>query len=109
MYPSKPPEETMKLKLMKFGAKWCSPCIDLAKSKTLEKFAKAHPDVKVEKHDDVAVGTSKAWSDLADEHKVNSIPMLVWMAGGEVLFRSGDVSPEGIERQYKRALRAAGA
>ncbi len=95
----------MKLVLMKFGAKWCGGCQDLAKAKTLEKFAKAHPEVKVELHDDTNAG-SDAWSDRADEMKVKELPTLVWLAGGEVLFRSTDVSPEGIERQLKRALKA---
>ncbi len=97
----------MKITLMKFGAKWCGPCIELAKEKTLEKFQRAHPEINVEKHDDTTKG-SEAWDDLANEHGVKNIPTLVWKAGGEILFRSGDVSPEGIERQLKRAQKAIG-
>ncbi len=96
----------MKLTLIKFGAKYCGPCVDLAKAKTLEKFARAHPEIRVEKHDDNEAGTSQKWSDLADEYKIKEIPTLVWIAGGEVLFRSSDVSADGIEKQLKRALKA---
>ncbi len=95
----------MKITLMKFGARWCGPCIELSKARTLEKFQRAHPEVHVEKHDDTEKGSEK-WSDLADQYKVRDIPTLVWVAGGEVLFRSSDVSPEGIERQLKRAQKA---
>lgn len=95
----------MKLTLMKFGAKWCGPCQALAKAKTLEKFAAAHPEVKVERHDDSSAG-SEAWSDLADQWGVKALPTLVWVAGEKVLFRSSDVSPGGIERQLARALKA---
>lgn len=92
----------MKIVLMKFGARWCGPCQDLAEAKTLEKFAKAHPEVRVEKHDDTNAGSAK-WEALTDEYKVKNIPVLIWVAGGEVLFRSEDVSPAGIERQLARA------
>ena len=95
----------MKLTLMKFGAKWCGPCAALAKAKTLEKFAAAHPEVKVERHDDTLHGTD-AWNDLADEWGVKNVPTLIWVADGKVLFRSSDVSPAGIEKQLARAVRA---
>jgi len=94
----------VKITLMKFGAKWCGPCDDLAKARTLEKFAKAHPEVRVEKHDDNAAGTSKAWEKLADEYKVQDIPVLIWVAGGKVLLKTTNVSPAGIESQYKKVL-----
>ena len=92
----------MKITLMKFGAKWCGPCADLAKAKTLEKFAKEHPEVKVEIHDDNAAGTSKKWSDLADEYKVSNLPTLVWVYDGEVLLKSTNVGAAAIEGQYKK-------
>ena len=94
----------MKITLMKFGAKWCGPCQALAKAKTLEKFAKAHPEVAIEKHDDTDKG-SEAWGDLADKYGVKAMPTLVWVAGEKVLFRSSDVSAAGIEKQLLRAQR----
>lgn len=97
----------MKITLQKWGASWCPGCQNLAKSHIIEKFARAHPEVKVEQHNDTARG-SQAWSDLADEHGVKEIPVLVWKSGGEILFRSHDVSPEGIERQLRRAQKAVG-
>ncbi len=95
----------MKITLKKFGAKWCGPCTEMAKARTLEKFAKAHPEIKVEKHDDTVNG-SDAWNELAAEHGVKHMPTLVWMSGNKILFRSSDVSAEGIEKQLLRAQRA---
>lgn len=97
----------MKITLQKWGAGWCPGCEDLKRAKTLEKFAKLHPEVDVQRHDD-AVNGSKAWEQKADAAKVKSLPTLIWLAGGKELFRSGDVRPGAIERQYERALKAAG-
>jgi len=93
----------MKLKLMKVGAAWCGPCNALAKRGTLEKFAEAHPDVKLEVHDDSENG-SKRWEEFADKWNVKNIPVLIWVAGDEELFRSEDVTLAGMEKQYKKAL-----
>ncbi len=97
----------MKITLMKVGAKYCAPCLSLEKRGTLEKFAEAHPDVKLEVHDDNEFGDSKAWANFADKWKVKSMPTLIWVAGGEELLRSGDVSVAGIKEQYARALKKA--
>ena len=97
----------MKITLLKFGAVWCGPCVALSKAKTLEKFARAHPEVEVQKHDDTEKGSDK-WSELADENGVKSMPTLVWKAGGKVLFRSSDVRAEAIEKQLLRAQKLAG-
>ncbi len=94
----------MKITLMKFGAKWCGPCDDLAKAKTLEKFAKAHPEIDVQKHDDSAAGGNKKWEAMADQYKVTDIPVLIWVAGGKVQLKSTNVSPAGIESQLKKVL-----
>lgn len=96
----------MKITLMKFGAEWCGPCVALAKRGTLEKFQKAHPDVRVEVHDDNETGSS-AWERLSDKWNVKSIPVLIWLARGEELFRSSDVTAAGIEKQYQQAVRKA--
>jgi len=98
----------MKITLMKGGAAWCSPCKNLERRGTLQKFAEAHPDVKVEIHDDTEEGGSARWEAWADRWKIKNLPTLIWVAGGEELFRSGDVSAAGIEAQYKRALKAVG-
>lgn len=96
----------MKITLMKVGAAWCSPCLALAKKQTLEKFSDAHPDVRLEVHDDTESGGNKAWERFADKWNVKNLPTLIWVAGGEELFRSSDVSVAGIEKQYQKALRA---
>lgn len=92
-----------KLTLMKFGAKWCGPCVELKKARTLEDFADAHPDVKVEVHDDSMKGSAK-WDALAEEWKINNIPVLIWTDGEKELLRSESVSANAIEKQYRRAL-----
>ncbi len=96
----------MKLTLMKVGAAWCGPCQALERRGTLTKFAKEHPDVTVQQHDDTEAGGSSRWEAFADKHRVKNIPVLIWMARGEELFRSEDVSAAGIEAQYRRALKA---
>jgi hypothetical protein len=101
-------EENVKITLMKVGALYCQPCIALEKRGTLQKFGEKHPEVKVEVHDDNEYGDSKAWARFADKWKVRSTPTLLWVAGGEELFRSTDVSARGIEEQYERALKKAG-
>lgn len=98
----------MKITLMKVGAAYCSPCISLEKRGTLEKFAALHPDVKVEVHDDNEYGDSKAWEKLADKWNIKGVPVLIWVAGGEELFRSFDVSAKSIDAQYAKALKKAG-
>lgn len=96
----------MKLVLKKFGAAWCGPCRELARRQTLEKFAAKHPEVRVEIHDDTEEG-SAAHARLADKWHVRSIPLLIWVGGGEELLRSNDVSARGIEDQYEKALKKA--
>lgn len=92
-----------KLKLLKFGAAWCGPCVELKKARTLENFAKQHPDVKVEVHDDSKTG-SKKWDALAETWNVENIPVLIWTDGEKELLRSESVSAGAIEKQYQRAL-----
>lgn len=96
-----------KITLQKWGARWCGPCVELAKAKTLDKFKRAHPEVKVEIHDDSAKG-SAAWGERADEMKIKNLPTLVWLHGDEELFRTSDVRPEALERQLERAKKAVG-
>lgn len=93
-----------KLTLMKVGAAWCGPCATLARRGTLEKFGAAHPDVKVEVHDDTETG-SKRWEAFADEWSVKSVPTLIWTYDGKELLRSSDTAMAQIEAQYEKALR----
>lgn len=94
----------MKLTLMKFGAAWCPPCREMLRRGTLEKFAEKHPEVKVVVHDDTEEG-SKAYEKLANRWGIKNVPTLIWMHGGEELFRSSDVSARGIEAQFEKAVR----
>lgn len=100
----------MKVTLLKVGAKWCGPCQALDRRGTLDKFAREHPEVKVEIHDDPREdpdsGPAARWETFADRWKVKNLPTIIWLAGGEELFRSGDVSAAGIAAQYKRAMKA---
>lgn len=97
----------MKLKLEKWGGAWCPSCESLRKRETLEKFAAKYPDVTVSVHDDTENG-SEVWSRKADARGIKHIPTLVWVANGEVLFKSNDVTLAGIEAQYAKALKKAG-
>lgn len=97
----------MKIVLMKVGARWCSPCVNLAKRGTLEKFGESHPEVKVEVHDDTEGGSAR-WEAFADLWKVKNLPTLIWTFDGVELLRSSDVSLTAIESQYARALKKAG-
>ena len=95
----------MKITVMKVGAKWCGPCLALAKRGTLEKFASEHPEIRLEVHDDIEDGGSKRWEAFADKWNVKNLPTLIWTAGGNELFRSEDVTLAGIEKQYRRAMK----
>jgi len=72
------------------------------------RVAALHPEVKVEVHDDSEEGGNKTWEKLADKWNIKGVPVLIWVAGGEELFRSFDVSAKSIEAQYAKALKRAG-
>ena len=96
----------MKITLQKWGAKWCPPCRAADRAQTFEKFKAKHPEVSVQVHDDTE-GGSKAWEKKADEAGVTNLPTVIWLAGGEELFRSNDVGIRSLEAQYEKALKKA--
>ncbi len=98
----------MKIVLMKVGARWCGPCQALAKRGTLEKFAAAHDDVRLEIHDDDTEGGSARWEAFAEKWDVRDMPTLIWVVQGEEVLRSGNVTLAEIEQQYKKVLAKAG-
>lgn len=98
----------MKLLLMKVGAKWCGPCQDLARRRTLELLVERHPDVRIEVHDDSEKG-SASWDRFAEAWNVKSMPTLIWVYDGKELLRSTNTSASDLELQYVRARKKADA
>ncbi len=96
----------MKIVLQKWGAVWCPPCIAADKAKTFEKFKAKHPEVSVQVHNDTENG-SAAFQRKADAAGIKNLPTVVWLAGGEELFRSNDVGIRSLEEQYAKALKKA--
>jgi len=88
-----------KLKIMKFGADWCGPCVNMEKSKTLEKFVDANPEISVEKID---IDENE---QLADDFGVVSIPaVFVVDETGKVLAKAnGGQSVGQLEKLVEKA------
>ena len=63
--------------LVDFFATWCGPCKMI--SPILEKFAEAHPEIKVIKVD------VDAFSDIANTYGIRSIPTLIYFKNGEIV------------------------
>lgn len=91
--PSKP------LKLIKFGAKWCSFCVAMDRSKILEKIAEAHPEIElilidVDKHE-----------ELADEYEVQSMPSIFFedKDGFILAEHAGGMNFDEVEKLYAKA------
>ncbi len=88
---------------------WCPACKAADRAGTIDKFADKHPELKVEQHNDSSDGSGNAtWDRLANKWDVKNVPSVIWIAGGEELFRTSDVSARGLEAQYEKALRKVG-
>lgn len=77
------------LKLIKFGATWCQPCLRI--NPIIEEFKSNNPEIEVE------VVDVDEQPDLAKKFQVRSIPYLVWMKDGKVFHtQSGLMSEKDI-------------
>lgn len=86
---------------------WCPACKALHRAGTVDKFAEKHPEIRVEQHDDSSDGSGNtSWENLADKWHVKGVPTVIWIAGGEELFRSSDISARGLAAQLEKALKA---
>lgn len=92
------PQKRPKIRLVKFTAEWCYPCKVM--EPTLTEFAKAHPEVKIERVD---IDTKRG-GKRADALNVKSIPYMILYRGTEVVWQRGEVvSLKTLEAAYKRA------
>lgn len=73
------------MELLDFYADWCGPCQML--KPTIEKFEKAHPEVKV-----TSVNIDED-EELAEKYGVSGIPCLVVLKDGEEVRREVGVMP----------------
>jgi thioredoxin 1 len=78
--------------IVDFFATWCGPCRMMGP--ILDRFAEAHPEVRVGKID------VDACPDIAAEYRVSSIPCLVF-------FKDGQAVREMVGLQQPAALEAA--
>lgn len=72
------------IKLLKFGSKDCSPCVSMAKARTLERLAEKHDDLEVVIDDDLSMGdpeteAEKAAEARAEQYKIRSMPTLIFL------------------------------
>lgn len=109
-------EALMAMQLLKFGAEWCSACKAMTRQKTLEKFAEAHPEVKVRKldlydEDDdppegrEAIALAKEAAKLEKRYGIRALPTLIFTDGdGEELARvDHSVVLTELEKLFKQA------
>lgn len=68
------------MEMLDFYADWCGPCLMM--KPTMEKFEKAHPEIKV-----TAVNIDEK-EELAEKYGVSSIPCIVVLKDGEEIGRA---------------------
>lgn len=90
--------------IQRFTAISCGVCKAMKKALTLEKWAAAHPNVRLEEYDlDNPLAEAKA-----DELDVRNIPAFVVLdsEGHVVLKGEGGMNSVGLEKFYQKALKA---
>jgi len=95
------------MKLLIFGAKWCPVCRVLNESGILDRFIKAHPEVKMVKitlEDNAGNIIDKEGDKAFRQLNLKALPALVFLNGGRAASRhEGGITAAGLERLYKRA------
>lgn len=100
------------VRLLKFSSKQCPACANMARSKVIERFLSAHPEVSFVALDCVDdEGETPEGSDyeknmkLSDVYGVDSFPTLVFEApgGGELSSWEGGIPASELEKTYKAA------
>lgn len=84
--------------LIDFWAAWCGPCVRFAP--TYEKVSERHPDVTFGKVD------TEAEQDLAMEFQIRSIPTLMAVRDGVMVFRQAGALPEQALESLIEQVRA---
>lgn len=101
-----------KVYLLKFSSKQCAACLSMARSRVLERFVAAHPEVQiialdcVDEDGETPEGSSYERNmRLSDTYGVDSFPTLVFesVSGGELASWEGGVPMNELEKTYKAA------
>ena len=116
--PLSPPVAPTEIRLLKFGGLACPPCVAMAKSKMLERFAERHPGLKIklvdvqDEHGDHPYGS--AFHDnfeISNEYGVTNLPTLVFEArlpgtnrGVEMGRIEGGVSLRDLEKTWDNLM-----
>ncbi len=93
-----------KLKLIKFGFDGCPPCKAMDKTKVLEKFVEAHPEVELIKKD--VEEDKKAMKQFA-AYGGSAVPLIVIETedGKELARETGGLTRKGVADLYEAALK----
>lgn len=112
--PINPSASLPKMKLIKFGGTWCSPCQAQEKTQLLEKFCADKPHLTLKKinlpETESEEGKETPDEISADEFDVTALPTIIFCSEDEqVIFADvgGAVSPGGLEKLYQKALKKA--
>lgn len=94
-----------KLRLIKFGGKWCGACNHMDKQRVLEQFAAITPDVIVLKHE-VASPEDEADDPIADAYDAQAMPTMIFedsVSGVELCRFEGGMSLKDLRGMYDAA------